>query len=63
MNEGEDTADGTEFDYCANCGAELGTDEWQPISTRESESGALSFDAFCDESCRDSYTRALDAEE
>ncbi|WP_435095980.1 DUF7576 family protein [Halarchaeum sp. P4] len=58
-----DTPGDVEFDRCANCGSELGMDEWQPVSTVEGEDGVLSFYAFCDDACRDAHARDFDVEE
>lgn len=42
---------------CANCGAEIETDEWHPVATRRNGDDFQLY-AFCTEACREAWDGA-----
>ncbi|WP_425492995.1 DUF7576 family protein [Natrinema amylolyticum] len=48
---------GEEFEQCATCGATLPNDEWCPIVTETDAEGDLVIRSFCDEACKNAWTK------
>ncbi|WP_458210707.1 DUF7576 family protein [Haladaptatus sp. NG-SE-30] len=41
---------------CSNCGKQVETDEWHPV-VGDNDGSGFRIHAFCDETCRDAWTR------
>lgn len=51
----ESSARADEPKTCANCGTEIDTREWHPLTTRTDDDGDFQVYAFCSDECRDEW--------